>query len=200
MRRTYPSSVFRALAFVAALLAFAVPRAAFADDRARLIAQLHGFAHPQSFRMHVVETSPAGTSTKDVSYVAPDKVRLVLGNTGLVVVVIGDNVWLRRIDGSWQKAHLPAAQSPLGTVRDAISFADRLPYVRVTALGRRTLYGIPTDLYKLDTRKSSGYSIKTSRLWIAIGGYPVKLEERNGPYLATTTYADWNRPFDVSAP
>ena len=182
-----------------ALLVIA-PQPARADDGRALVADAHRFAQARSFKMHVVEQSPLGTSYKDIIYVAPDKVRVALGATGLVVVVIGNDVWLRGADAKWAKAKLPPEQNPLTTVRDTTAFADNLNGKKVKALGSQQLGGIATHLYQIEATAKTGYSVKTTRVWIgAADGFTHRIEERNGPFVATTTYSDWNAPLSVTA-
>lgn len=149
--------------------------------------------------MHVVEVTPLGRSVKDIIYVAPDKVRVALGDTGLVVVVIANNVWLRGVDGKWIKAKR-SSQDLLAAVRDTTAFADDLSDKSVRLLGSPHLDGVPTRLYQIDVLRKAGYSVKTTRVWVGTAdGYAHRIEERNGPYLATTTYSDYNAPLSVSA-
>jgi len=202
MPREYPSSMIRTLGICAALVANAAA-APLPSGRAAqaMLSDAHRFTHLRSFRMHQVEVTPVGTTVKDVTYVAPDKVRVVLGDTGLIVVVISKNVWLRGPDGKWTKANLPPGDDVVDIVRNTTAFADDLRDKAVTALGPRQLAGAPTRLYEVDERRKAGYSVKTTFVWIGTAdGYAHRIEERNGPYVSTTTYSDWNQPLSVSVP
>jgi outer membrane lipoprotein-sorting protein len=202
MRREYPSSRMVRFGFgvlCAVALVTGVPGPARADDGRAMVADAHRMAQARSFKMHVVEQSPLGKSFKDIVYVAPDKVRVALGDTGLIVVVIGNDVWLRGADAKWTKAKLPPEQNPLTTVRDTTAFADNLAGKTVKALGSQQLDGVATHLYRIDVTGKAGYSVKSTRVWIgAVDGQTHKIEERNGPFVATTTYSDWNAPLSVT--
>jgi outer membrane lipoprotein-sorting protein len=183
--------VFLRLAFAVLPLVAAAPATAETSDP--------GLTPLHSFRMHLVDSTPQGTSSRDIIFVAPDKLRVEIPDSSMVVVAISKNVWLRQPNGSWQKAAYAPGVDPLADVRATLDIARKLSGPEVHYRGLATLSGAAVKVYDVAPPPKAGYRTPTTRMWIgAQDGYPHQIQQRNGPYVFTATYSSWNQSLSVS--
>jgi outer membrane lipoprotein-sorting protein len=183
-----------ALRLACAALSFAAPSLAAAAD-APALAPLH------SFRMLLVDATPQGTASREITFVAPDKLRIEVPESSMVLVAIAKNVWLRDRDGRWQKAEYAPGVDPLADIRPTLDIAHELTGPRVRYAGLEKLDGVPTKVYDIVAAGRSGTSATTTRIWIgASDGYPHRVRVRSGETEFTATYSSWNQALSVSGP
>jgi outer membrane lipoprotein-sorting protein len=180
----------------AAAISFAAPiMAADASSNAPVLTPLH------SFRMHLVDATPQGTLRREITFVAPDKLRVEIPESSMVVVAIAKNVWLRQPNGSWQKAEYAPGVDPLADVRVTMNIAQQLNGPQVHYRGLATLGGAPVKVYDITLTPHPGIAPPATRVWIgARDGYPHQIQQRNGPLVFTAVYSAWNQPLSVSQP
>jgi hypothetical protein len=156
--------------------------------------------HMHSFRMRLIELSPQGVTAREMTYVAPDKLRVQIAPSPMVAVLIGTNVWIRAVDGTWKKSTDQLPDDPLAAIHDTFKFATDLQGRNVRFLGTQREDGVATHVYEVDAPKRPGYSSEDARIWIGISdGYPRRIVRHNGPFASTAIYSDWNKPLSVSA-
>jgi hypothetical protein len=155
----------------------------------------------RSFKVRLTDTTPQGSTSRDVTYVAPDKLRLEIVGTPLVVVAIAHNVWLRGQNHQWQKAQYAPGVDPLSEVRATFDIARQMNGPGVHLEGVSRLNGRAVKVYDIDPPAKRGYEGRITRFWIGVSdGYPHKIEQRKGPYVFTAVYSAWNQPLSVSGP
>lgn len=182
-----------------ALAAVAVaPLAARADDSKRLLAEEH-FTTIRSFQLAMVYHSPKGEFDKQLTYVAPDKLRLEIPSQKIVAVTIGKYVWVRDPANKWHKEASPAGKDPMDVVHSLTKVADSIKGKTVTYVGKESLDGVETHVYRLQALPKPGYSSISEKLWLGIDGYPRKIVQSNGPYTLSATYSEFNAPLNVAA-
>jgi hypothetical protein len=181
------------LGWALALMAAATPVAANTSPPA--LEGLH------SFKVRLTDTTPQGSTSRDVTYVAPDKLRVEIVGSPMVVVAIAHNVWLRGQNGQWQKAQYAPGVDPLTEVRATFDIARQMKGPGVHLEGIARLNGRAVKVYDIDPPAKRGYEGRTTRFWIgADDGYPHRIEQRKGPYVFTAVYSAWNQPLSVSGP
>jgi outer membrane lipoprotein-sorting protein len=186
---------------VPALLLGVAPLPARSDDLQAFLSDSHRFAGLRSFRLHLDSTSPKGHSVRDLVYVAPDKLRVEIKDTSLVVVVIGTNVWLRGPDKKWTKGKLSTG-NPFAPINAIYRIVAQSKTGSVHFSGTQDVNGTATHVYQIYMAPQRGFLAETTRVWIGLAdGFPRRIEERNGPYTTTAIYSDWNQPtLTVSGP
>jgi hypothetical protein len=183
-----------------ALLAYAAPLGARADDRQAFHNDTRRMLHMHSFRMRLIELSPQGMMAREMTFVAPDKLRVQIAASPMVAVLIGTNVWIRAADGTWKKSADRLPGDPLAAIHDTFTFATDLQGRTVRFIGTRREAGVASHVYEIDAPKKPGYTAEAARIWIGVAdGYPRRIERRNGPFASTAIYSDWNKPLTVSA-
>ena len=188
--------------FTCALACAAVisaPLAARADDSQRLLSEVR-FTTIKSFKLAMAYHSPRGEFDKQLTYVAPDRLRLEIPTQRLVAVTIGHFVWLRDPSDKWHKEKSPAGADPMAAVHSLTQVAQSVKSKTVTYVGDETIDGVKTHVYKLVAPPKRGYSAISEKLWLGTDGYPRKIEQRNGPYSMLATYSDLNAPLSVAGP
>jgi len=154
-----------------------------------------------SFKLRLTDTTPQGSTSRTITYVAPDKLRVEIVGQPTVVVAIAKNVWLRGENGQWQKAEYAPGVDPLTDVRDTFNLAQQLSGPGVHYKGIAHMDGGAVKIYDIDPPAKHGYEGRTTRFWIgANDGYPHRIEQRKGAYVFTAVYSAWNQPLSVSAP
>ncbi|GAC1302290.1 MAG: hypothetical protein NVSMB19_11470 [Vulcanimicrobiaceae bacterium] len=187
-------------ALAVALLATA-PSAARADDLQAFLNDAHRFTAMHSFRLQIDAVAPAGSSTKYITYVAPNKLRVDEPAKKRAVVVIGKLVWLRTADGKWLKEELAPEADPLGAVHDPSVFVKEAKGKSVTFAGVQQIGGVATHVYELAAGARPGSQATSTRVWIGVrDGFPRKIVQRTGPYSSTATYSDLNGALSISGP
>lgn len=180
-----------------AVALIAVPLQARADDSKRLLAEEH-FTTIKSFHLAMTYHSPQGELEKQLTYVAPDRLRVEIPAQKLVAVTIGGFVWVRDPENKWHKQR-SGGRDPLDVVHNVTKVADSIKGKIVTFVGDESLDGVPTHLYKLQAAPKPGYSSISEKLWLGTDGYPRKLVQSNGPYSMSAVYSDFNAPLNVAA-
>ena len=193
----------RALAVALAAAAAVVPASARADDAKTFLADTRRFDSLRSFRLDLDAVSPtAGPTSRVLTYVAPDKLRIDVGfPKGVEVVVIGKRVWVRGVDGKWHTEAVRPGSDPLAELHAFSNPARGLQDQVVTFVGTRQLDGVATHEYRLAAKPKPGLIGRTTQIWIGVSdGYPHRVELRAGPYQSTARYSAFNRPLSVSGP
>jgi len=175
------------------------PLVACADDSQRLLSEVR-FTTIKSFKLDMLSHSPQGAFDKQLTYVAPDRLRLEIPTRKLVAVTIGHFVWVRDPEKKWHKEALPAGADPMAAVHSLTQLSRSVKSKTVTYVGDETVDGVKTHVYKLVAPPRRGYSAISEKLWLGTDGYPRKIEQRNGPYSMRATYSDLNAPLNVAGP
>jgi len=185
-------------ALAAATVAFA-PLAGRADDSQRLLSEVR-FTSIKSFKLSMLYRSPRGRLDKELTYVAPDRLRLEIPAQGLVAVTIGNYVWVRDPAKKWHKEQLPPGADPMAAVHGITQVEKSIKSKIVTYVGEETLAGVKTHVYKLVAPPKRGYSALSEKLWLGVDGYPRQIVQSNGPFSMHATYSDLNAPLSVAGP
>ncbi len=197
MLRNCSNLIAFAVTFSAALL----PLGARGDDRNAFLTDAHRFTAMHSFKLQIDSVGPATSSTKYLTYVAPNKLRLDEPSRKLAVVVIGKLIWLRTANGKWQNERLAPGADPLGAVHDPSIIVKDIDGKTIKYDGARQFDGVPTHVYDLAAAPRTGRSATTTRIWIGVrDGFPRKIVQRNGPFSSTATYTDLNGALSISGP
>jgi len=195
--------VFRPRFFFASVMALiiALGSLARADDMNAFLRESQRFTAMRSFKLQINTTTPHGSSSKYLTYVAPNKLRIDVPTEKLAVVVIGTLVWVRGSDGKWSKQKLAPGSDPLGAVHDTSVIAKQVKGATVTFVRNEQLGTVPTHVYKLQPPQKRGYRAKTTQIWIGTtDGFPRKIVQQNGPFSSTATYTDLNGALSISGP
>ncbi len=149
----------------------------------------------------MTDSSPQGSTSRLITYVAPDKLRVEIVGQPTVVVAIAKDVWLRGQNGQWQKAEYAPGVDPLTDVRTTFNLAQQLSGPHVHFRGTTRMDRETVKIFDVDPPAKRGYEGRLTRFWIgANDGYPHRIEQRKGPYVFTVVYSAWNQPLSVSAP
>ena len=171
--------------------ATAAPADATTNPREEAIAALRKFAQMRSYHadMHVVW--PNGEAARKVDFVAPDRMRLDMGDAGIQTVV-GDAMYMT-VRGHSKKIPLPAGT--LAQWRDPGNLEAGDAGISVEAQGVADLDGIAARKYSV--RYTAPRPIELT-LWVGSGGLPLQMQVTGGEtaQFRTTTTIRYTRHDD----
>lgn len=194
------------------------------EARKALLASMTALFNAKSFHFKEVQAnSGEGLETRVVNtgvFLTPDKYRAttdmnLLGNAATVeMVVVGEEIFLKKSGGQWEKESADAARIARefakirnnGLLENLLKAKDR----DVTRVGTVKLDGEAHDLYQFFYTATVDTPIKVrNKVWVRLSdGLPSKIETHFNTNTGglrftmstTTSYSSYNEPIEIRAP